>query len=202
MWGVLLLGVLLTGWLQWQALHAQRVYSGQVTVRFVSDITNGDLRQADSGLIITAGLIGKRVNQSVSPDTAGGVSLVGEGVYHGYSVTLPNRGGQWVKIYDRPELDVQAAGTSIAEVESSLQLALHRIDEELAAMQAEVAVAPGNLIRTQLTPTVPDIREGLGSAIRAKASSLLLGGGLTLAGVVLLDRRRFWRVRPVAQPVA
>jgi hypothetical protein len=200
MWAVVLLGLVATAGLLWHVAHVMPVYSGEVTVVLVSDASGGDLRQVDDGLIITAGVVARRVTDGRPAGVASdSVSLVGEGVKHGYSVTLPNRGSQWSRIYDRPELKVQAAGTSVEEVQQTLQVALHRIYDELTSSQADVGVSPANLIRTQLTPTVPDIRAGAGSRTRAGVAALLVGIGCTIAAVVVLDARRTRRIRTRAE---
>jgi hypothetical protein len=203
MWAVVLLGLLATAGLLWHVAHGAPVYSGEVTVVLLSDAIGSDLRQVDQGLVTTAAVVSRRVSAGMSAGVASdSVSLVGVGIRHGYSVTLPNRGSQWSKLYDRPELRVQVAGTSVEEVHATLSLALRRIAEALAMTQAEVGVTGPNLVRTQLTPTVPDIREGRGSRTRAGAAALLLGMGATTAAVVVLDSRRTRRERQLRELVA
>lgn len=146
---------------------------------------------SSQSLTITAGAVGKVVGSKPSGAhvVSASVTLVGEGIRHGYSVVLPNSGGQWASNFDQSLLDVQAVGTTAAEVNATMKMVLGRISDALAALQAQWHVSSVNLIRTQLSPSSPQLYYQAGSRIRSFAATLLLGLGVTVAATAAVGRR-------------
>ena len=190
-WLVVVVGALLTCFLVWHSTSAQPVYSAEVRVTLVAKDGARSLRYPLPGLILTAELVSSRIasGQGARPDSDS-VSLVGEGVRQGYSVTLPNSGSQWVQLVNSPDLRVQAVGSTPAEVRGSLQTALTRIDDELDAVQAAVDIAPQARIRASVATPAPEVMEGRGNRPRAALGSGVLGAALTTAVVRVVDGRR------------
>ena len=150
-----------------------------------------DLRNPQHGLVVLAALVSAQIAGRLPPQTSSDtVSLAGEGVRHQWSVTVPNTGGQWVRQQERPDLRVQAIGSSEAEVASELSVALRRIDEEVATLQAPFAVSTTATARAQPLPPGPVMRHGHGSRSRAAAAALLLGATAAGATAAALDRAR------------
>lgn len=181
---IVLVGLLVSGCFGLYFAHRPGVYWSQVQVLFVApkSVANPNgLSVSSESLIITAGVIAKIVGSSPQGPSvvSDSVTLVGEGVRHGYGVRLPNSGGQFATNFDQAALDVQAAGTSVAEVSATLNRVLNRITTELADLQSAAGVAKVNLIRSQLSPPTPPIYYQAGSKTRALAITLVIGVGLT-----------------------
>jgi hypothetical protein len=170
------------------------VYWSEVTVVLIapkSAANPNGLSVSSESLIDTAGVLAKMVGSS-PPGPAvvsDSVTLVGEGVRHGYGVRLPNSGGQFATNFDRAALDVQAAGTTVAEVSGTLNRVLNTISDDLDRLQSDAGVAKVNLIRTQLSPQTAPIYYQTGSKTRALAITLVLGGGLSWSLAWFIGRR-------------
>jgi hypothetical protein len=192
-WWAALAGVCLTGMLAVHVVHLGGVYHQEVNVVFVwpqGPRTSNAFLHGDQTLVSTAGLVG-RIVAGDSPDAqvvSDTVTLVGEGIRHGYLVRLPNSGGQWALNFDRPVLDVQAAGSTPQEVQQTIKTVVARINHELDAIQTAARVPPGVRITTRMSPPSPILLYGKGSRMRALAVTLLLGTGLTVGVVAALDR--------------
>jgi hypothetical protein len=191
---VLVAGLITTGALALHMASRPGVYWSQVNVLFLAPQSakypNG-LQITSDSLITTAGVIGKMVGSSQSGPqvVSDAVTLVSEGAKHGYSVRLPDDGGQWAHNFDQPLLDVQAVGTSVGEVNSTLDTVLGEIQGDLSKMQRSDNVAKVNLVRTRLSPSIPPTYYQAGSHMRAAAASLVLGSGITVAAASLVGRR-------------
>ncbi|MGI8665376.1 MAG: hypothetical protein ACR2N4_05015 [Jatrophihabitans sp.] len=194
-WVIVLVGLLISGATANYFAHRPGVYWSQVQVLFVapkSAANPNGLSVSSESLITTAGVVAKMVGSSppgpsVVSDT---VTLVGEGIRHGYGVRLPNSGGQFATNFDQAALDVQAAGTTVVEVSATLSKVLDQITTELSTLQSDAHVAPVNLIRAELSPPTPPIYYQTGSKSRALAITLVIGGGIT-AFLAWFVRRRF-----------
>jgi hypothetical protein len=193
-WWLALIGLVATVAAGLYVQNAGGVYYQQVDVLFiwpqVPENTGNTFQYGTASLIKTAGVVGKIVSDShseaqVTADTA---TLVGEGVRHGYSVRLPNSGGQWALNFERPVLHVETAGTSLEEVEQTTATVLKRINTELAALQKSEGVPAELMVRTQLNPSMPSAEYGSGSKIRALLATQLLGFALTITAVLVGDR--------------
>ncbi len=174
------------------------VYYSQVDVIILpprgEEGTNAFL-SGTSSLISIAGAVASVVGspQRGGVDVPGQASLPGVGVTDGYSVRLPNIGGQWAVNYDGPNIDVQAVGSSPAEVKGYMNNAVRDINAQLLAWQVAQGVPPANMVRTQLSPPIPVIERGSGSRLRTLAAVTLLGVGITLTGAAYVDRRSLRR---------
>jgi hypothetical protein len=176
-----------------QAGKVDASYWARTQVRFMEpltpDVPNG-LESNTYSLIATAGVVQAKLAQQrstliVSPETL----LVDTGVRHGYSIILPNSGGQWTSYFASPWLDVQVVGSSPQEVTQRMQLLQRQIVAQLDSLQDEAGVSAPNRIRTQVNPPgPPQVFVEHGAQTRALAGTLLLGALLT-AMLVALARR-------------
>ncbi len=192
---IVLVGILLSGCFGLYFARRPGVYWSQVQVLFVApkSVANPNgLSVSSESLITTAGVVAKMVGSSPPGPSvvSDSVTLVGEGIRHGYGVRLPNSGGQFATNFDQAAIDVQAAGTSVAEVSTTLNSVLGKVNSSLDELQSQAGVAKVNLIRAQLSPPTPPIYYQTGSKTRAMAITLVIGGGFT-AFVAWFVRRRY-----------
>lgn len=183
---ITLVGILATFLAVFVEAGGRSVYSARVQVWFITptsaDNPNG-LEITPDSLVMTAGAVRRMVIDTDPPRTSSPyVPLAGEGVRQGYSVTLPNTGGQWINQFANPYLDVQAVGPSAASVLATERRLVSDINAALSTLERQQHVAPVNRIRTQLNPlTGIPVGAQRGSRIRAVLATLALGAGLTYA---------------------
>jgi hypothetical protein len=122
-WPVMLAGVLLTLAVCVVTWRAPGVYWASTKVYLLVPATAhqpNQLAPDNSAAIPLAGLIQTEINggnpprEATSPD----VTLVDEGIYDGWSVLLPDTGGQWAHDFPESTLIVQASGPSAEVVQS------------------------------------------------------------------------------------
>lgn len=176
-------------------------YSAEVQVWFVAPKStqnpNG-LQISGDSLVMTAGAVRRMVTDADPPRTsAPDVPLSGEGVNRGYSVTLPNTGGQWTNRFTNAYLDVQVVDASASAVTAKTRRLIAEINTSLAVLEQRDNVAQVNQIRIQLVPSngVIPVRHEDGSRIRAVLATLALGVGLTFGARLYVSRR--FGTRPV-----
>ncbi|WP_224164406.1 hypothetical protein [Arthrobacter sp. StoSoilA2] len=150
-------------------------------------------------LVDFAAMVERRVNSS-SPTNGLVLSrgtLYGAGVRDGYSVTLPNSGGQWAKSFSRPVLTVQVVDSSADRVNESLARVINRINTVTLELQRELGVR-SNLITTVTSPSSPEIIFGGGTQsnrIKGAVVWVVLAGALSTVTAVLIDRTNWPRRR-------
>lgn len=187
------------------AIAAPGVYWSRAEVTFLaptSAINPNALRTTSSDLIIAAGVVAKRVNgnlvwnQMADPAT----TIVGQGVLDGWSVHLPDYGGQWSRVYSRQVLDVQVSGPTADLVRERQREIIARIDAELAGLQEGVAAS--DRITTAVVPAGPSVYYLHGSKTRALAMIWVLCGAGVLAAVQILEQRAMRQPWSVTVPTA
>lgn len=170
----------------------QGVYWSQANVVFLAPSTEqrpNALESTTSSLISTAGFVEQVVNAGIEkPPTASQVTLLGRGVRDGYSIELPDSGGQWSHNFEQALLNVQVTGPSEAVVRARLNRLIDKIRGTTRDLQVRDHVAAKNMIRTNVAPAEPRIGYASGSRLRALAGTLLLGVGLTVCGVIGFDQ--------------
>ena len=142
-WPVLLLGLLLTLLACLAVSRTPGVYWSVARVNFLapeSAIRPNQLAPDDDSTIAFAGIIQTEINGGVPPRGAVSpdVTLVDEGIYDGWSVRLPDTGGQWATNFADPCLLVQASGPSQGLVQSRMDDLIARI-KQLAAQREDAA---------------------------------------------------------------
>jgi hypothetical protein len=189
---VVALGLLLTVAISYRVVHKPGVYWAQADVVFlapVSSLNPNTLVTNSDGVIALAGVVGKIVDPDataarvVSPT----VGLVNQGIRHGWSVTLPNDGGQWADNFDKPLLDVQAVGSTAPEVSGTVNRLISRINVTLSGLQAQVPQV--DRVTTQLSPGQVQVGYDPGRRLRALAASLAVGVAATAVAAGYLRRR-------------
>jgi hypothetical protein len=127
--------------------------------------------------------------QSDAKPTFDSVTLLDTGVKNGYSVTLPNRGGQWAYNFDQPILDVEVTGPTPAAVRSRISTLIAQIQAETIYLQKHAGSATSRMIQTTVTPSSLSIYRGEGSHVRSAAAILVLGVGTVTAAAVTAEGR-------------
>jgi hypothetical protein len=192
-WWVLLLGVMLTAGACVMVQRAPGVYWASTKVIFLPPPAPGQMNPIapDSGSVIPlAGIIQDEINQGSPPLGSNGqdVTLVDQGIYDGWSVRLPNSGGQWATNYADPFLIVQASGPSAEVVKNRMHDLIDRITELAAAHEDAAAVPASARISFTMSPAVVAVRYSNGYRSRALMIIGLLGVGLSLAACIVVDR--------------
>ncbi len=189
---VVVLGLLLTVTISYQIVRKPGVYWAQANVIFLPPATGlypNTLADNSGGVITLAGVVGKMVDPDalaarvVSPT----VRLANQGIRHGWSVTLPNDGGQWAYNFDKALLDVQAVGSTAAEVSGTVNRLISQINLTLSGLQAHVPEV--DRVTTQLSPGQVQVFYDAGRPTRALAASLALGLAVTTVAGVYARRR-------------
>jgi hypothetical protein len=152
------------------------------------------LRTTSEDIIITAGVVAKavggpdKVTKYASPDA----TLVGKGVRDGWSVRLPDTGGQWATHFAEQVLYVEVVAATAEEVDAQQSVLVARIAEELHELQRDAGVAPVNEITVTVAPESTVVHHVQGSSLRSAGMVGVLGVGATctVLGLVEVRRRR------------
>lgn len=189
-WYVLALAVLAALAVSYTVVQAPGVYWSRAEVTFLAPTSTtfpNALRTTSSDLVATAAVVAKRVNDGRTSNKMAdpSVTLFGEGVRDGWSVRLPDYGGQWARSYPRQVLDVQVVGPTADGVRARQTELVAAIDSELDRFQEGVAAR--DRVTTTVVPTDPTIYLVTGSRTRALAMVWLLAGAAALAGTVIVD---------------
>jgi hypothetical protein len=200
--GVVAAGIVLTAaaLLLLQLTHSgvYQVRAGVVLTPPAGSGVVNPLYRREYSVITTAGLVTSMVNAD-DPGvrtSSSSVTLAGQGISDGYSVTLFNRGGQWVHDYDRPVIDVQAVGRTPEDASLNFDRALSGLNAALNELHDRSEVPAQGRMRLQIVPDDPVLTYGEGRPTRAAAAVGVLGAGLTLAVVLVMDARRAGRAVP------
>jgi hypothetical protein len=204
-WWAAVIGTVLVVAASWGLAHPAPVYWAQQDVLFMLPQNDGKLNAYTSqtdGLIATAGLIAKDVTGSASGamTVSDGVTLVGQGIHRGYSVRLPNSGGQWANNYDRAVLDVQVADTSDSAVRLRMAALYSEISAALTHREGVANVSQVNRIRLRLNPGAVRVHYESGHRAQALGAALVLGVGMVLALVIWWEGRQTLSPRRGSRP--
>jgi O-antigen ligase len=188
LWPFAVLGIIATMTGAFLAARVPGVYYEQANVIFVAPNGSG-FQPGESGLVSTAGVIKSQLGEQGPLPLSATATIVGAGIRRGVWVRLPNDGGQWATNFDREELDVEVAGGSATQVQAEMVATISRIGSLLRHDQVSAGVRPGQLIGTGVSPASPPVYYLRGSSSRAVITALALGLILTLAILVMADRR-------------
>lgn len=194
-WPVALVGLLTSLVAGLWVVRTPGVYYEQVNVIFLMPDTPGAgnaLQNGNDNLIRTAGVVARIVsnNWSGPEPVSDSATLLGQGISRGFSVRLPNAGGQWAYNFDRPQLNVEVVGTSPADVQTTMSKVLVKVNASLTGLQNDERVRPSLRIQTRLSPPSETVRYVAGSRVRAFAVIEVLEVSLTLIAMFALER---WR---------
>lgn len=194
---VVVIGALLTAGGLYLVQSHQGVYVTRTDVVLVppeGTYIRNPLWRRENSVIATASLVAAIVNSDSggARTSSSSVSLAGQGVDDGYSAQLYNRGGQWVVDYDRPLFNVQAVGRTPEAATANLERGLDELQSALDLLQDRMDVVESQRMTLDTVTPEPEVGYGVGRPTRALAATAVLGVGLTLAAVTVVDDRR-WR---------
>ena len=193
-WPVLVVGAVVTLGVGYATTLDDGVYFSRTQVVFLAPSSAAypnALRTTSEDLIITAGVVAKavagpgKVTKYASPDA----TLVGEGVRDGWSVRLPDTGGQWATHFNEQVLYVEVVAATPAEVADRQTAIVARITEELDRLQRDAGVAPVNDISVTVAPESTVVHQVQGSRARSVGMAGVLGVVATFAILVLVEAR-------------
>jgi hypothetical protein len=193
-WPIVLVGAVLTLAIGYHAASDSGVYWARTKVIFLapsSEMYPNSLETGSEDVIITAGLVAKEMMgpaetlKFTSPDA----NLIGSGVTDGWSVKLPDTGGQWAPNFADQWLDVEVVAASPEQVQLRMDELIAEIDRTLARLQRSHQVRAVNDISARAAPESGVIYRVIGSRIRVLAMTLALGVGATVWIVLILDYR-------------
>jgi hypothetical protein len=191
-WPVLLVGILVT---LASCLHVMKlpgVYWASTKVYFLAPASvpqPNQLAPDNSATIPFAGLIQTQINDgspkrgATSPD----VRLVDQGVYDGWSVLLPDTGGQWASNFSEPALIVEATGPTPQVVTTRMAELLERISQLVKQDQDSASVPPLVRVTLNTSPATVDVQYSNGHRSRAVGIMVLLGVLLSVATCRVVD---------------
>lgn len=189
-WALLVVGALVTTAALLVVRWRSTEYYATVDVRFLAPVSRSNpnaIQTSSSSLVDMAGLVKADVSRgNVRPGEALGLKVRG-GSDPG-SVYLPDTGNQFVPLFTRPVLVVEATGSDpTAAVERVTALAA-QVRATAARLQRQQGSTEVNDITTQLEPPQPQVQELSGDSRRASAVVLGLGAVLTVWVTVEADR--------------
>ena len=192
-WWVLLLGIVLTAAACYVVQKTSGVYWASTKVIFLPPLAPGranPIAPDSSSVIPLAGIIQDEIYDGSPPLGSNGqdVTLVDQGIYDGWSVRLPNSGGQWATNYAEPLLIVQASGPSAHAVQTRMYDLIDRITRLVAAREDAAHVPVASRVDFTLSPSTVAVQYSNGHRSRAVAIIVLLGVGLSLAACMFADR--------------
>lgn len=191
-WPIVIVGALLTAGMGLATAAADGVYFTRTELVFLaptSAVNPNALRTQSEDVIITAGLIAKRVSgpDAVTKFASPDVTLVGLGVRDGWSLRVPDIGGQWATNFATQRLYLEVVGPSEDAVRQQQGALIHVVVDDLDALQREWGVDPVNDVTVIAAPESTVIHYVGGNRMRALATTALLGVGATTALVVLRE---------------
>jgi hypothetical protein len=202
-WPIVLIGALCTVGAGLLAISDDGVYFTRAEIVFLaptSSLYPNALRTQSEDIIDTAGVVAKRIGgpgkitKFSSPD----VTLIGMGVRDGWSLRLPDTGGQWATNYATQTLTLDVVGPTEDEVRARQTELIARVQSELDQLQRDAGVDPVNDITAMAAPASTVLYHVGGSKPRALGMTAALGIGVTVAAVLFLESRR--QPRPEAGP--
>ena len=202
-WPIVVVGGLCTAGIGLAAISNEGVYFTRTNVVFhapTSNVNPNAIRTQSESIIDTAGLVAKRVSGpgKVTKFASPEVTLVGLGVRDGWSLRLPDTGGQWASNFATQMLVLDIVGPSPEVVQDRQEVLIQRAQQELHQLQRDAGVDPVNDIIAIPAPDSSVIFHIQGHRSRALGMTALLGVGVTISVVLAVDRRR--RRREAAVP--
>ena len=199
-WYVVLLGGVLTLGALYVVTQQAPVYWTQYNVLLVGPSGAQKTTVLDDpvyGLQPLVGVIATDFNDGAPPLLTGDVAatIVGEGRREGVQVRVPNLGTQWRPLFPANYLDVQVAASSPEEVLATARATSLRISVLLEEIQDDMGAPLALRARAVPSSKYPTVIPISGSRSRALAGTALSGMAVTLAVLLMLERRR-----PKARP--
>jgi hypothetical protein len=194
-WAVVLVGAVCTAGIGLLTVRDDGVYFTRTELAFLaptSSLYPNSLRTQSEDIIDTAGVVAKRVMGAgkVTKFAAPEVTLVGLGVREGWSIRLPDTGGQWASNYATQTLVLDVVGPTKEQVQERQAELMGQVEQELLRLQDDEGVSPVNRVTVLPAPTSTMIFHVTGSRIRALGMTAALGASVTVTIVLTAERRR------------
>lgn len=194
-WVIVVVGGVITVGCGLLVIRDNPVFFTRTEIAFLaptSSVYPNALRTQSEDIIETAGVVAKRVTgaSKVTKYAAPEVTLVGLGVRDGWSLRLPDTGGQWATNFATQKLTLDVVSPSRAETAARQQALLDQIGHELLTLQQAAGVDPVDQITMLPAPQSTVIFQVSGNRQRALMMTALLGGLLTVAVALAVERRR------------
>ncbi len=192
-WPIVLVGVLCTGLAVFAGMSDKGVYYTRTQIVFLapsSTLYPNTLATQSEDIIDTAGAVAKRVTGPVpvTKYASADVTLVGIGIRDGWSLVVPDTGGQWGTNFESQILNLEIVAPDRATVLERQTTLLARIQDQLSSLQRERHVDPINDITMTTAPRSTVIYHVGGSKPRMLGMIAVLGLGVTSAAVVVAER--------------
>ncbi|KJL43804.1 hypothetical protein [Microbacterium trichothecenolyticum] len=199
-WPILLVGALVTALAGYAVVSDRGVYFTRTEIVFLAPTSSANpnaLRTQSEDIIDLAGVVAKRltgpgeVTKYASPD----VMLAGLGVRDGWSLGLPDTGGQWGTNFATQQLVLDIVAPTRERVQEQQDELVGQIMTQLHELQSDKGVDPVNEVTAIVAPQTTIIHHVGGSRPRALGMTAVLGLGATIAAVTFLEyrkRRALW----------
>jgi hypothetical protein len=195
-WYIILLGLALAGLTFVLMNRAGGTYTAESSVIFVAPGSSGVSQVQDGYLpsLVDYAAIVERVARNGQPAdrlASNDATLFGAGVTKGYTIELPNTGGQWAVSFSQPRLEISVVGPSSDWVTKTMTHQLARVETIARDLQSVGGSSEANSITTSALPTVPVVQyQGATRSTQARAllALIILGLGLSSVVAVLIDR--------------
>lgn len=177
------------------ATRAEPIYHARTEVVFLAPPSArypNELMTKTESLIITAGIVAKRINGADPHIKFGSAKTTPVGAPSDGRTTwigLLDTGTQWVSVFDDQVLVIDAVGATPEEVSRRIDDASALVDDQLRALQTQMKVDPVNEITTRISPPAPVVEEVSGSRVRAIVMTVAIGVFLIIALVIVLEVR-------------
>ena len=197
-WYILLVGLICIAFVGLSVYHHQGVYYARVYVAFLAppsyDHKHGvqsSLVTGSLGVVTLAGAVESRINGTTDllKTASSGTTISGWGVRQGSAVILPDDGGQWSNSFSRQGLDVQVVGSDADDVRAKMNSLLEQVSTQLKDIQVQLGVAPVNMVTVLPQSNDFDLSYLDGRPKFALLGVAILGFGITLSVIYLLDVR-------------
>ncbi len=192
-WPIVLVGVLCTGLAVFAGLSDKGVYYTRTQIVFLAPSSSfypNTLATQSEDIIDTAGVVAKKVTgpAPLTKYASADVTLIGIGIRDGWSLVVPDTGGQWGTNFQSQILNLEIVAPDRATVLQRQTTLLRRVQNELSDLQRERNVAPINDITMTTAPRSTVIYHVGGSKPRVLGMTAVLGVGITAAVVVVFER--------------
>lgn len=191
----MVVGALLTTGAGYVAVTDEGVYYTRTELAFLAPANANwpnALRAQSDSIIVTAGAVARTVTgpaevpKLASPE----VTLVGMDVRDGWSLRLPDTGGQWAPNFATQRLVLEVVGATPESVAARQQELIQEVEATLLALQQGQGAEAAGRITMIPTPESTVISHVVGDRARAAGMTALLGVSVTVASVALLEGRR------------
>lgn len=199
-WAVVLVGGLCTAGAGLAAISDPGVYFTRTELVFLaptSSLYPNAIRTQSEDIIDMAGVVAKRVTGpgKVTKFSSPDVTLLGQGIRDGWSLRLPDTGGQWATNFAVQTLVLDVVAPTREEVQGRQAALISRVRRELDLLQRDADVAPVNDITMMPAPASTTIYHVTGQRFLALGMTTILGVSLTTTVVLAAARRRRRRRR-------